>query len=188
MLNVGALKAAGLGERANGFFQAAWIVTDLNAAIDRWSKTFGVGPFFVFDHIQLDGLLHRGSAAQCDMSAALAQAGDFQIELICQHCNRPSPYRDVFAAGQEGFHHLGVFTPDYDRELAVYTDRGFAVAAQGAVGPMRFAYVDTMQVAGFMVEVMEENEAFRGAFHLVAQAAQGWNGERPIRGAADLGF
>ena len=188
MLDAKAIQAAGLGRFSSPFFQAAWVVSDLNAAVERWSRTFGVGPFYVFDHVQLDGLQYRGNAARLDMSAALAQAGDLQIELICQHCDQPSPYRDAFAAGQEGFHHLAVFTDEYDRDLASYTDRGFAVVGQGAVGPMRFAYVDTMPVMGFMVEVMEDNEPFRDAFRQITEAARGWDGERPVRGAADLGF
>ena len=40
------------------------------------------------------------------MSCAFAQAGPMQIELIEQHTDGPSVYRDMFPAGTGGFHHL----------------------------------------------------------------------------------
>ena len=42
---------------------------------------------------------YRGTASGVDMQVAVAQAGPVQIELIQQHCDRPSVYRDLVEHG-----------------------------------------------------------------------------------------
>jgi len=188
MLDIDVLKAILPKNRANHFFQAAWIVNDLREAAERWIKTFGVGPFFVFDEITLEDLTYRGQPAEMEFAAALAQAGDLQIELIQQSCDNPSAYRDLFARGKEGFHHLAVFSDDYDAEIASYREQGFEVATAGRAGPMRYCYVDTSPVMGFMIEILEKNDPFIQAFGQVAEASKGWDGSKPIRSQRDLGL
>ena len=31
--------------------QVAWVVRDLEAAIDHWTRIINVGPFFLFEHV-----------------------------------------------------------------------------------------------------------------------------------------
>ena len=31
-------------------FQHAWVVDDLEAAVQHWATTMGIGPFFLLDH------------------------------------------------------------------------------------------------------------------------------------------
>lgn len=188
MLDIRNFVPSAPGTRSTRFFQAAWVVNDLDEAAERWAKAFGVGPFFLFDAITLDNLQYRGAPAKMDFTAALAQAGDLQIELIRQGCDRPSAYRDLYAPGEQGFHHLGLFADNYDAEIAAYSKQGFAAAAEGSVGPMRFTYFDTSPMTGFMIEVMEANEAFQHAFAEITRSSQGWDGSRPVRSQADLGF
>jgi hypothetical protein len=188
MLDIDALKAILPKNRAKRFFQAAWIVNDLHATAERWTKTFGVGPFFVFDEITLEDLTYRGRPAKMDFSAALAQAGDLQIELIRQGCDNPSAYRDLYPLGKEGFHHMAVFSDDYDAELASYREQGFEVATEGRAGPMRYCYVDTSPLMGFMIEILEKNDPFIQVFGQVAEASKDWDGSKAIRSQRDLGL
>ena len=55
----------------------------------------------------------------------IAQAGPVQIELIKQHDDRASVYRDLFAKGESGFHQLCTVTPDYDGKKAHYERLGY---------------------------------------------------------------
>jgi hypothetical protein len=174
-------------DRANRFFQSAWVVNDLRQAARRWVETFGVGPFYIFEGLVLEDLKYRGAPATMDFSAALAQAGDQQIELIRQGCDQPSAYRDLYPINKEGFHHLAVFAEDYGRELEFYREQGFQIATEGRLGTVRYCYVDTTGVAGFMIEVIEENVPYRQLFAEVAAAARNWDGERPIRSHHELG-
>ncbi|MFD2498635.1 hypothetical protein ACFSTI_06955 [Rhizorhabdus histidinilytica] len=82
--------------------QNAYVVRDLDEAMVRWNRTLGIGPFLVRRHIALRDVLYRGRPASLDISAAHAQAGDIQIELVMQHCDQPSAFRDMFDGTGKG--------------------------------------------------------------------------------------
>ena len=94
----------------SGYFQVAFLVDDIDRAMDAWVAE-GVGPFYVQREPKLDTVLHRGARADFRFSVAYAQSGGLQIELISQQGDEPSYYRDVFAPGESGFHHICRFNP-----------------------------------------------------------------------------
>lgn len=175
-----------LGARANQVFQSSWVVTDIEQAMMMWVRTFAVGPFFLFEDVQVDDLRYRGKPARLKFDCAIAQAGPIQIELIAQYGGDASAYRDLYDEGSEGFHHFGMFAPHYDRELHELEGQGYSVATSGRVGAMRYSYVDTSAEFGFMVEILEESADMRTIFAGIASAAENWDGERPIRPVAEL--
>jgi catechol 2,3-dioxygenase-like lactoylglutathione lyase family enzyme len=157
----------------NSIVQVAWVVNDLASAIERFRKTLNTGPFTVFEHIQLNDFLYRGKPLSADFSMAAVQAGDVQLELIEQHDDTASVYRDLYPRGQEGFHHVAVLVPDVAAEVARYTAQGFEIGCQGRFGDSGFAYVDTSPVLGHMVEVLPDNAAMRAFFDTVRKASEG---------------
>jgi hypothetical protein len=86
-----------------------------------------------------------------------------------------SAYRDTVAKGATGFHHIAFIATDFAADLAHYTDQGFAVAADGLFGPMRYAYVDTSATLGHMVEIVEDKPAIRAEEGAVRKAAERWD-------------
>ncbi|MCW1382756.1 VOC family protein [Novosphingobium sp. KCTC 2891] len=171
------------GQPGPHLMQAAFLVEDLEAAARAWTQTTGIGPFFIVPHIQLAEFDYRGEkGAGLDFSVALAQSGGVQIELIQQHCDNPSAYRDLIAKGQQGFHHFCIYTPDYDATRQRYIDQGFISAVDGVFGAMRFCYVDTSPALGCMIEIVEQDEGQTAFFTRVAEAAADWDGVTdPIR-------
>lgn len=171
------------GQVGPHLMQAAFIVDDVEAAAKAWIAATGIGPFFLVPHIELAEATYRGAPSEgIDFSVALAQSGGTQIELIQQHCDRPSAYRDTIAKGQTGFHHFCVYTADYDACRQRYVDQGFAVAIDGKFGAMRFCYVDTSPTLGCMIEIVEQDDAQTDAFTRIAEAAADWDGVTdPIR-------
>jgi hypothetical protein len=163
------------------FFQAAWVVDDLEKSVQRWLTTARIGPFFIVPHVKVQGIRYRGRPATIDFSTALAQAGPIQIELIEQHDDGPSAYRDVYPRGREGFHHLCMMTNAFDAEIERHGSEGSEVATQGQFGDMRFAYVDTRARLGHMTEIIEDRVSIREFFEVIADAAVGWDGTHPIR-------
>lgn len=161
--------------------QMAWVVNDLEAGVARFSRTMGCGPFMFNRHIKLADPHHRGSPMQTDFSLALTQAGPVQIELVEQHDDTPSVYRDLYAKGVEGFHHVAVIVPDVAKEVARYQALGFSVASTGRFGDADFAYVDTIPATGHMVEILPDNETIRRFFGAVKRASETWDGVNPIR-------
>lgn len=163
--------------------QNAYVVDDIEAAAMRWIETAGIGPFLHVPHVVLEEYSYRGERRSgLDFSVALAQSGGVQVELIQQHCDSPSAYRDTMAKGQTGFHHVGIYVADYDAAYRDYIGKGFASAVDGTFGAMRFAYVDTSAAIGCMVELIEQDPVQTDFFKRIAAAAAGWDGRTdPIR-------
>jgi catechol 2,3-dioxygenase-like lactoylglutathione lyase family enzyme len=160
--------------------QMAFVVTNLEAAAARFSRTMGIGPFLLNPHIQLTDPHHRGVPVRTDFSLALAQAGEVQVELVEQHDDTPSVYRDIYAPGAEGFHHVAIIVADVAAEVARLRALGFEQASSGRFGDADFAYVDTAPALGHMVEVLPDNETIRRFFAKVRREAEAWDGSGPV--------
>ena len=61
--------------------QLGFVVPDLEAAALHWAG-LGVGPFFLMEHIQYAECRYRGQPVSFDMSVAVGQWGEVQVELI----------------------------------------------------------------------------------------------------------
>ena len=62
--------------------QVAYVVEDLDSALEHWIGILNAGPFFVFEHAELSDQLYRGAASSIDVTLAVGNSGDVQIELI----------------------------------------------------------------------------------------------------------
>ncbi|MFC0304080.1 VOC family protein [Rhizorhabdus histidinilytica] len=157
--------------------QNAYVVRDLDEAMVRWNRTLGIGPFLVRRHIALRDVLYRGRPASLDISAAHAQAGDIQIELVMQHCDQPSAFRDMFDGTGEGLHHVAIFPEDHDAMVAHYRQQGFAAATDIVTAEGRGAtYIDTRPMLGHMMEIYRVNDSLVAFYEEIAAAAEGWDG------------
>ena len=56
-----------------------------------------------------------------------------------------------------------------------------AVQRGSTANGIRFAYISTDQHPGGMIELIEHGPAIDGFFAMVREAAQGWDGTRPVR-------
>jgi Glyoxalase/Bleomycin resistance protein/Dioxygenase superfamily len=165
------------------YMQQAWVVQSLAVAMRHWTEVCGVGPFFVMEHVPMENLTYRGKPAKLDCSIAIAQAGRTQVELIEQHCDNPSIYRDLVPKGHSAFHHVAVICEDYDRDLAHCQSLGYAEGATGSFGDMRFAYIDTSRDLDCVIELLEDKASIRDHFKMIADAAVDWDGRDPVRPA-----
>ena len=71
--------------------QLGFVVPDIAAAAHHWAR-LGVGPFLMLEHIPFAEVVYQGQPVRVDMSAALAQWGEVQVELIQQHDAAPVSY------------------------------------------------------------------------------------------------
>ncbi len=155
--------------------QYAFVVPDLDAAMLKWHRTLGVGPFLVNRDLKITDPLHRGTPRAVRFSTAVAQSGSVQIELVEQHDDGPSAFRDTVPAGETRFHHVAIIADDFDAALARYAD--VEIAAQGRFGDIRFVYLDTSATLGAMLEILEDRPAIRAFFAAIRKAAERWDGD-----------
>ena len=132
-----------------GIVQVAYVVTDLRAAAERLIATTGAGPFFLREHIAIRECTYRGAPATLDHSNVLGQCGPVMIELVLQHGEGPTAFRDMYGPDEEGLHHMATFVPDLDAEIARLEAMGYEAANVATTeGGVRFAYVDTRRAWG----------------------------------------
>src|SRR5262245_62724 len=159
------------------FMQVCWVVPNLRVAIDSWVETAGVGPFFWFDGVPFVDGRHRGEPAEFPAcTAAIAHAGDLQIELVCQDNDDPGVFRDVFRRGEFGLHHMALICKDYELERDTYLAAGAELAFEGWAGTSRTSWVDTTATLGFMVELLEPSPGREAMFARMRAAADAWDG------------
>ena len=165
------------------FMQFCWLVPDLDAAMGSWIRNAGVGPFFRFDNVAYDKPQYRGKpSGNTRLTAAIAQAGDVQIELVCVKDQLPSIWQEgPAAAGKWGFHHAAIYCHDYDATLAAYTNAGSELIFSGLMLGFRVGWIDTISTLGFFIELIDANPVADGVFAQFRSAAEGWDGKDPIR-------
>ncbi len=159
--------------------QNCWVVPDINAAMRKWLD-MGYGPFVTFD-LELPHALYRGQQVPLIVSIALTHGGGVQIELVQQRSLGPSIYRDMYGPDEGGFHHMCIVTDDYPAELARLRRQGFVIAAEGEALGLHFAYADTRESMGCMLEVIGDVPMLQEVYKAVADAARDWDGSDPIR-------
>ena len=165
--------------------QIAFVVRDLDAAIDHWTGVMSVGPFFLFEHVPYSELIFRGQATQVDMTAALAYSGETQIELIFQHNDAPSIYSEFLGAGRTGVQHLGVMTHSVERDLERMAAQGVEPAQSGRTAwGVHFAYLATDHDPGGMIELIEHGKVIDDAFRQIREASLRWDGKTRIQSFA----
>jgi catechol 2,3-dioxygenase-like lactoylglutathione lyase family enzyme len=168
--------------------QIAFVVRDVERAMRYWIDTLGVGPFFVLREITPDTFRYRGAPSPAPtLTMGFANSGTLQVELIQQHDDRPSAYRDFLASGREGFQHVSSWLTraEYDATMARALAAGTAVAHEGAMagGGVRFAYFATDTVPGgltYEIADVAEPTVFP-MMQMIADAAKSWDGSEPIR-------
>lgn len=163
--------------------QNGYVVRDIEAALKHWTEVMGVGPFYYIDRVKCDWFTYRGEPSPVEMSIALGNTGDLQIELIQQRNDAPSMYMDFLNAGREGLQHMSWWTTDYQAQYDRAIAAGFKVGHEGQIGgPQgRFVYFDTETHPGTVIEMSDISGAKGKFFEHIRKAAIGWDGTDPIR-------
>jgi len=160
--------------------QLAYVPADFDGALKFWTEVVGAGPFFALNHVRLDDVRYRGAPSDIDFSMALGYWGDMQIELIRQHNDAPSIYKEWRDAGHEGLHHVCILVDDIAVARAATAEA--VIAQEGKVGGGgEVIYVDTGGGPGSMVEILQPGPGTHGLFAMMREAARGWDGSAPFR-------
>ena len=167
--------------------QLGYVVPDIEAAMDHWSRVLGVGPWFYNPRVPIRNYVYRGEAHEPHNSVALANAGGVQVELIQTRNDVPSMYRDFQQGGRSGLQHVAYWTESYDSDLARLLSLGWQPVMQGEVGERgRFIYFDTEFHPGAVIELSEVAGPKGRMFQIIREASVEWDGQDPVRPFPDL--
>jgi hypothetical protein len=170
------------GQPDDGIIQMAYVVRDIHQAMDMWVKKLKVGPWFLLPNFTGIEPRYRGKPSKAEVSLAMSFAGHMNVELIQPNNDAPSVYREVLESRGPGFHHFGVATANFDRDVERYRSAGHELAFLLSVpSGGRVAYMDTNRELGGFTEFIELGGAFEPVFNGFYRATIGWDGKDPVR-------
>ena len=168
------------GRSIGQIIQYAYTVADIDRSMALYTERFGVGPWFRRGPFTPPNARYRGESTGLTISLARAFVGDTMIELIQQHNNAPSIYREFLDVGRIGMHHVAYWADDFDGTMERVAAAGYRTAQLGRPAGTAFAYVDGGPAAEF-VEIMQLSRTTREFMDHIRDTAATWDGKDPIR-------
>jgi hypothetical protein len=174
--------AASLEHKAGQVIQYAYTVPDLAGAMRRYTDVLHIGPWFMRGPFVPEKALYRGQRPSAELSLARAFSGDSMIELIQQHNDAPSVFREVISQRGYGFHHWAIPVRDLAQDTRRYQEQGFEVAYSDVLDTgAGIHYIDTSGALGGMLELVELTPAQLDRYTLFYRSSIGWDGTEPVR-------
>ncbi len=163
-------------------FQHAYFVNDVEEAARKWHRLYGAGPFVLVPHHKTEKFQYRGTLQEADVSYAFGYSGDAQIQLIEQHDDTPSIYRDMYEAGTYGHHHVARLVPDYPSERARMAELAGEPHCELFANDIVACYFDTTPQLGYYTELHSITDRILATFARWKDAHDRWDGTgSPIR-------
>jgi methylmalonyl-CoA/ethylmalonyl-CoA epimerase len=152
---------AAIGELADGseIAQVGILVADLEREARAISSLVDLGSWsvYTYDSDTLEERTYHGEPGQFSMRIALAGSSPV-VELI-QPLQGPSIYHDWLADNPAGLHHIAVQVESLDEGIEAALEAGVSVLQSGRGygldGDGGFAYLDTVERAGVLLELLE---------------------------------
>jgi len=135
--------------------QVCVVVKDLKKSMEYYWSTFGIGPFTIYTYEPpfVSDMKIRGEPKEYSMKIAFAKMGTIQLELI-QPLSE-SIYTEFLEKKGEGIHHIGCHVDDLDEAVAMVEKQGIKVTQSGKRPGGGYAYLDTDETMGAIVELIQ---------------------------------
>lgn len=160
--------------------QLAFVPSDWDAAIDHWTKTMGVGPFFLIENIALEDMRYCGEPTEARFAVAIAYWGDIQIELVRAENDAPAHYNGEYG-NKGGLNHVLIMVDDWAEAERAIAAAGAKTIVSGKFGGGNVAYVDPGSGPGGLVEIIVPGEGSLELFAMIKAASVDWDGRDPVR-------
>ncbi|MBH1998763.1 MAG: VOC family protein [Sphingomonadaceae bacterium] len=167
---------------ASRIVQNAYVVRDLEQGCARLHALFGIGPFVGGVEVVLNDHRYRGApAAPIRLRGVFVQSGDLNIELMEILSASPSAFHDMFEKGEEGLHHVAMFSDDYDAEKARWIAAGHDVVSEFTTDfGADICYIDARDTLGHFIELYPEHPIIRAMYAQTIEEARDWDGRQLI--------
>jgi len=133
--------------------EIAIVVKDINAAVDVYTKTFGL-QFGQIREYKIRAI-EKGEPNSYIQATAFARLGPIEVELI-QIVEGESIHTEFLKVHGEGIHHLGFKVADLEKEMKRADALGLKLISSFQVGEILvFAYYE--KCSGIMIELVQEN-------------------------------
>jgi hypothetical protein len=162
--------------------QIAYLVPDLDKAMDQWLQLAGVGPWTCFRNIDLEAT-YLGQPLRLKIHEALSYIGDLQIQLV-QSLNAPetiTPYSDYLRAGRYGVHHVAFLSNNIDADIARADAQGFdPVCRMQSADGHRYYYCRSRTMPEVWCEFLEVFPLLTQVFKEGIARSAHWDGTNAV--------
>jgi hypothetical protein len=166
--------------------QIGYVEKDIQTSMRHWIEDCGVGPWYFAETMAFSSFKYMGRESNVKMAVAMANSGEFQIELIQPLNDAQSLYRDFLIAGRTGYQHLSSWPEDYDGRLREALGQGWTIAQEGMSQRGPFVYMVNSRVPENVIEMSAATPQRLRNFDAIRKAAIGWDGFDPIRPMSSL--
>lgn len=125
--------------------QIAWVVNDVEAAMERYHRMLGFGPWEVHrieppEHREMS---YRGEETECAFEIGYTSLGDVEIEFV-EPLSGESVHQDFLESHGEGIHHIACFDfNDVPAVVDAFESAGIPVVQDGKWHDRHYLYFDT---------------------------------------------
>jgi len=107
-----------------------------------------------------------------------AQAAIDRLDVLVNNAD-PSAFHDIYpeGSGRFGLHHVALFVDNVDAACAQFAEAGHETAFRAEMNDgFVYAFVDTVDLHGHMLELYAPEPQLTGFYAMVAQAAKSFKG------------
>jgi hypothetical protein len=102
-------------------------------------------------------VIYMGKEVSFNMKKIMQFFGGKQFEIVeVVDATGPNLYSEFIAEGNSGLHHLGIYTKNAEELIEQFKQQFNVETAQvGTLGKLTFTYLDTKDVLGYYIEILE---------------------------------
>ncbi|MDO8124328.1 MAG: VOC family protein [Candidatus Hermodarchaeota archaeon] len=140
-----------------GINQLGYVVKNAAETAEKYQSLFGANPAVVFESEVTNARegLDGKAIPSYRVRFALVTLGELQLEFIQVLEGAPRLYTDFLDRCGEGLHHVGINVPDLHAAVDATLVTGFTVLWSGQIFSVPFAYLDTQDQLGTILELIE---------------------------------
>jgi len=100
---------------------------------------------------------YKGKDVTFNMKKIMQFFGGKQFEIVeVVDATGPNLYSEFIAEGNTGLHHLGIYTKNAKDLIEQFKQQFNVETAQvGKLGKLTFTYLDTKEILGYYIEILE---------------------------------
>jgi len=141
--------------------QLSFVYKDIKKQAKIFEDTYGI-KFAVMENITHDDAILRGKETSITLNYGFGRLFGVQIELqqpaeTCGDCI----FKEFLDQGREGLHAVGMYVEDLPATIEELKKKGIEVLQEGKVGKQWFAYFDTENTFGALLEFQQTTKRRR---------------------------
>lgn len=131
--------------------QLGYVYKDAEKQAKIMEETYGIPKFAFIGDGAAHPIIYRGKELDYAAKIGISRLFSTQVELI-QPIKGKSSHTEFLDKGREGLQHISLFVDDIEPYVKALTDKGIELIQSGQIGKQKFAYLDTEETFGIIIE------------------------------------